>query len=231
MDRIGDLPELKRLTKRVLKFDLTQATEKMLKAATAVRQEDATDKDKAYLSRFFVQCTLPHSNPGNVTIWKRRNGHLILSIKPGTDSDTGKSLGIPYGSLPRLLLFWMTTEAKQTGKRRLYLGSSLTNFMLDVGLTPSGSGGKNSETKRLRRQMERLFRATISIDVNTTSGGPKRMLLVGRQSPIPRRFVSQLDRAGRGFLQRRDHVDGAVRSAGATGAKAVTAGARSIRAG
>ena len=48
--------------------------------------------------------------------------------------------------------------------RRLQLGDSLSSFMAKLGLNPSngGTGAKHSDARRLRDQMERLFRGTIS---------------------------------------------------------------------
>ncbi|MBV8400858.1 MAG: hypothetical protein JOZ17_19315, partial [Acetobacteraceae bacterium] len=53
------------------------------------------------------------------------------------------------------------TEAKRNGNRRLELGQSLSAFMEKLGLDPQ-RGGKRSDARRLRDQMERLFRARIS---------------------------------------------------------------------
>ena len=133
---------------------------KLLDAATAIRL--SPDKEEAaFIARQLVQATLPHKNPGNVPLWSRTNGDLTLTIQPG--QDRGKLLGYPYGTIPRLLLFWITTEALRTGKPRLELGNSLAAFMRELGLDPS-RGGKRSDAKRLRDQMERLFRARISFD-------------------------------------------------------------------
>jgi hypothetical protein len=99
-----------------------------------------------------------------VPLWTRRNGNYTLSIQPG--SEDGRLLGYPYGVLPRLLLFWVVTEAVQTKKRRLELGNSLSGFMRELGLIPSSAGGgKRSDAKRLREQMERLFSCRITFDV------------------------------------------------------------------
>ena len=91
----------------------------------------------------------------------RRNGNLTLGITPGRDFEKNCSIGYPYGVIPRLLLFWIVTEVKRTGQRRLELGHSLAAFMRAVGLDPS-RGGKRSDAKRLREQMERLFSSRIS---------------------------------------------------------------------
>ncbi len=73
-------------------------------------------------------------------------------------------VGYPYGTVPRLLLFWMTTEAVRTGSRHLELGDTLASFMRELGLNPATGGGIRGDAKRLRDQMERLFSASISFD-------------------------------------------------------------------
>lgn len=133
-------------------------------------QPQPDDRDRAFAARQLVQATLPHRSPrGNPPIWGRSNGNYSLSIRPGwkKDKKTGEHvcIGYPFGSIPRLLMFWITTEALRTGKRRLELGDSLAAFMRELGLDPS-RGGKRSDATRLRDQMERLFRATISFDYN-----------------------------------------------------------------
>lgn len=140
-------------------------------AAAAIMADPITaEQDKAFLTRQLVQVTLPHSSPGNVPIWQRRNGDLSLSIRPGWDHNKNKPLGLPFGSIPRLLLFWLTTEALRTGSRKIMLGDSMASFMRDVGLDPYTGGGKRGDGARLRSQMERLFRATISFEVNRQDG-------------------------------------------------------------
>ncbi len=66
------------------------------------------------MARQLVQCTLPHSDPGDTPIWTRTNGNLTLVIQPHIDRQTRKAM-YPYGSIPRLFLFWLVTEAKRKG--------------------------------------------------------------------------------------------------------------------
>jgi hypothetical protein len=128
------------------------------------------------MARELVQCTLPHKNPGDVPLWRRTNGNLTLAIQPGMNIKTGESYGYPFGTIPRLLLFWITTEAVKTEARRLELGNSLAGFMHDLGLSTYTGGGPRGDAKRLREQMERLFQARISFQrdlsrpVTTKSG-------------------------------------------------------------
>lgn len=161
MQRASDIAIVKRVARKAVPSD------KFLDAVVSIRQ-NPNDAEAAYLARQLIQATLPHSKPrGDPPMWKRTNGDLTLSIVPGVDRQTGKSFGYPYGSLPRLLLFWMVTQAVKTRRRRLELGHSLAQFMRDVGLDPATGGGKRGDARRLRDQMERLFRAIISFEVNT----------------------------------------------------------------
>jgi Plasmid encoded RepA protein len=117
----------------------TRAQLELIEVAEAIREQpDAAER--AFMARQLVQCTLPHSNPGNVPLWKRSSGNTTLAIQPGIDIDTEKSIGYPYGTFPRLLLFWMVTEAVQTKTRRLVLGRSLAGFMRQLGLIQAAEG-------------------------------------------------------------------------------------------
>lgn len=154
---LAQAPKLKKRVKAAA--PLTRSQEEFLNATEIIRL-DPNSAEAVFMARQLVQCTLPHSNPGNIPSWRRRNGNLTLSIKPGTD-ENDISYGFPYGILPRLLLFWITTEALRTKERRLELGHSLSEFMRELGLDPS-RGGKRSDARRLQDQMRRLFQATIS---------------------------------------------------------------------
>jgi hypothetical protein len=146
---------------------------KVLEAADTIRAHPEA-AEIAFIARQLVQATLPHSNPsGNPPEWYRTNGHFTLSIRPGyaTDPRTGNRycIGYPYGTIPRLLLFWLNTEVVQNRSRHVELGRSLAAFMRELGLDPS-HGGKRSDAHRLREQMQRLFRAQISFDETSEHG-------------------------------------------------------------
>jgi len=131
---------------------------------------DPDKTESAFMARQLVQATLPHKNPGDVPAWSRKNGDLTLTIRPGWDEKKEKIIGYPYGTVPRLLLFWITTEAIRTKSPRLELGNNLAKFMETLGLNPRG-GGKRSDVKRLQNQMLRLFQSSISF--NQSTGGRK----------------------------------------------------------
>jgi Plasmid encoded RepA protein len=145
---------------------LTPAQRKLLDFSAEIFDEPGTKKYAAFMPRELVQLTLPHKNPGAVPIWTRTNGNLTVGIQPGVNLTTRESYGYPYGSIPRLLLFWLTTEAVRKKSRRIELGHSLSGFMAELGLNNSNgsTGAKRSDARRLREQMQRLFRAHISFE-------------------------------------------------------------------
>lgn len=141
----------------------------IIEAATIISMDSPTDQDKAFLARQLVQTTLPHSDPGNVPVWSRQNGNITLTIQQGY-ADNGEPYGHPYGTLPRLLMYWMTTEAIRTKSPKLELGNSLAAFMDELGLDAS-RGGKRSDAARLKDQMTRLFEARISFTTEIEQDG------------------------------------------------------------
>ena len=114
------------------------------------------DPDLGFMARLMVLCSLPRTNPGNRKEYRRANGSCKLIMAAIGDNK------LPYGSLPRLLLAWVCTEAVRTRKRDLVLGKSLSDFMRKLGLAPV-SGGTTGGRTRLRNQMKRLFHAHVQL--------------------------------------------------------------------
>lgn len=135
---------------------LPKPIENLLAHALNIEGIPATD-DKAlgFMARALVLCTMPHSRPkGNE--FRRKNGNYLLTMY--------SPHGLPYGSVPRLLLAWITTEAVRTKSPTLTLGHSLSEFMrqLDMPIT----GGVKGGITRLREQMKRLFSTTVTCSYN-----------------------------------------------------------------
>lgn len=153
---------------------LTEAQQKLIDSSVGIFDESPAARDAAFIARELVLASLPHSNPGDRPVWTRRNGNVTLAIQPGVNIQTGKSYGYPYGIIPRLLLFWMTTEAIRRKSRRLELGSSLNGFLGELGLSGYTGRGKRGDAKRLREQMERLFRSRFTLECLRTGDEQSR---------------------------------------------------------
>ena len=111
------------------------------------------DPELGFMARLLALCSLPRTNPKNRHEFKRVNGPYTLYMVAGGGNK------LPYGTLPRLLLAWVCTEAVRTQSPELILGDSLSEFMRKVGIY-STSGDKHT---RLRNQMRRLFGCTVSL--------------------------------------------------------------------
>ena len=107
-----------------------------------------------FMARAMVQATLPHRAVDG-TYFERKNGSFTLSLM------ASPKIGLPYGSIPRLLLAWVTTEAVKTRSRELELGDSMSAFMSELGLKPTG--GANGSITRLKNQTRRLFSIVTSM--------------------------------------------------------------------
>ncbi len=119
-----------------------------------------------FAPKLFAQTSLPYRNPGDETsVWVRRNGGITLTVQPGMTLDatgTPRSIGFPYGTMPRLMLVWMSTEAVRTKNRDIILGESLAEFMDHLGIK-NKTGGKYGSITKVKTQMERLLLSTVSV--------------------------------------------------------------------
>ena len=164
----------------------TRQQQKLIDAGAEIRSFPES-AEIAYLARHLVLATLPHSDPGNVLSWRRVSGGRAFVLQPGIDGFTGESVGIPYGTIPRLLLYWLVTEAVRTKSPVLHLGDHLASFMRELGLDPS-RGGKRSDAYRLKDQANRLFSASVHFHEKAPDGSrvaeSKGSMPISRQSKL-----------------------------------------------
>lgn len=128
--------------------------DKLVTEALAIEARDAKEAGAlGFMARALVQATMPHSRV-NGCIFRRENGLFKLSILSDPE------IGLPYGSIPRLLIAWLTTEAVRTQQRELILDNTLSQFMAKLDLIPTG--GRWGSITRLRAQMKKLFSSSVS---------------------------------------------------------------------
>jgi len=84
-----------------------------------------------YMGRLLVQATMPHSKPETNEV-ERRNGALLLSMM------APRCVGLPYGTPPRHILAWVTTEAVRTKSPELVLGDSYGAWLRALGVPHGG---------------------------------------------------------------------------------------------
>ena len=124
-----------------------------LRQVNQLIEASEAEPDLGFMARLLSLCSLPRTNPGDQLQYKRVNGPYKLIMIAGGDNK------LPYGNLPRLLMAWLCTEAVRTQSREIILGRSLSDFMRSVGVYDDGGAVR----RRLREQMQRLFRSQVEL--------------------------------------------------------------------
>lgn len=114
----------------------TRADRQALEAAAAIMAEEASRIGVTHAG--FAMTSLPHRRIEN-SVWRRR-GHLTtLLVESGRDHH-GDFVGVPFGSVARMILLYLQTEAIRTGSQEVDLGPSMYAWMGKLGVP---TGGRN----------------------------------------------------------------------------------------
>ena len=107
--------------------------------------------------------SLPVRKPADdTTSIIRQDGQYTLAITPRPvlrridGQQSMKILGVPYGSLPRLILIHLMTEAVRNSSPHIVLGKSFTDWLRRLGLKTMSYGPRGSATL-VREQLDRLL--------------------------------------------------------------------------
>lgn len=131
-----------------------QDINRLVTEALAIEAEAAKEAGQlGFMCRALAQATMPHRRTTE-TVFSRRNGGFFLRMAALSEA------GLPYGTIPRLLMSWVTTEAVRQKNRDLILGESLREFMLKLKIPVTG--GPRGYIGRFRSQTRRLFSTAIS---------------------------------------------------------------------
>jgi hypothetical protein len=135
-------------------FRLLKARQRsLIDEALQIEQEEARSADAiGFMSRTLAQVTLPHVDPKTL-YYERTNGKLLLAVRGH------KSYGVPFGTIPRIVLAWMCSEAVRTKSPILELGLSAADFSRKLKMHYNGR-----DLARLKKQALALARAVISVD-------------------------------------------------------------------
>lgn len=125
-----------------------------------------------YVGRLLVQATMPHSRPTTHEV-HRQNGEFHLSmVAPSW-------VGLPYGTPPRHLLAWLTTEAVRTKSRVLELGDSYGEWLSALGINRGGH-----DYQRYQRAATSLFGTSITCGRFTPTGVALQGTRIARQAQL-----------------------------------------------
>jgi hypothetical protein len=121
---------------------------------------------------------------------------LVINPKPVVETVDGQqrlqSLGVPYGSLPRLVLIHIMTEAVRSKSRHIVLGTTFTDWMRKMGFRTISYGPRGSATL-IKEQLDRLLACEWMIrwESGTEQGerefGVKEIKLTNEYAGVDRR--------------------------------------------
>jgi hypothetical protein len=109
----------------------------------------------------FAMTSLPHKRVGE-PFWRRQGNRTTLLVESGRDRD-GALVGIPYGSIARLILLYLQTEAIRTGSPEVELGRSMKAWMTRMSLS---AGGKTYQLVAEQARRISACRLTFLTELN-----------------------------------------------------------------
>lgn len=112
----------------------------------------------------WAQCALPHRRLPDETRWEIAGERVRLVVEPGLrpsfDDGPMEHVGVPYGSVARLILLFLQTEALRTDSREVELGGSLRQWLGKIGASVGGSNAR-----AVRDQAERISRCRLTFHI------------------------------------------------------------------
>jgi hypothetical protein len=115
---------------------------------------------------------LPHRSINDL-VWERlggQNGELRLHVESGFGPDKAP-IGIPYGSVARLILIHLSSEAIANNSRVVELGPNMKSFLTRMGISPGGKSRMMVRDQARRISMCRLtFFSKRERDTLVTNG-------------------------------------------------------------
>ena len=143
--------------------------DKLIAESLAMETESAKDAGTlGFMARAMVQATMPHRDTTDVH-HRRSNGNYHLTM-----AALNPDVGLPFGSIPRLMLAFIGAEVVRTKEREIVLGDSMSAFMRELGLVPTG--GRWGTVTRLKDQSKRLTSCAITCtytDADYFDSGPE----------------------------------------------------------
>jgi hypothetical protein len=122
-----------------------------------------------YQHTVLCQTNLPYRDPGDVEVWKRKNGRVNMLLKAGYAWHPNRKdfmpYGLPFGPKARLNLMHLNQRAIQTGSRIIETEGSLYQFTTHV-LKMDGCGRNMAA---IQEQLIRL--STTFVLLGVTDGG------------------------------------------------------------
>ncbi len=136
---------------------------RLLNASEAIRTQPPDRLD--FLHTVMCQVGMPRKATES-RVFERQNGPFSILLEAGKlwNGRAWQAQPLPYGTMPRLVMVHLSSEAVRTRNRRVELGESMRQFLQILGIQTNGGprGGYTS----LKRQMEALAACRLTIGMS-----------------------------------------------------------------
>ncbi len=133
----------------------------------------------------FALTALPHRRIEEAE-WVREAAGLTLRVESGRD-ERGAMVGVPYGSIARMILLYLQTEAVRTRSREVELGRNMNTWLSAMGMNNGGKGYSLVREQSWRLSLCRLtFFASSDEGMQITNGSFVRNAILPHR-PDPER--------------------------------------------
>jgi hypothetical protein len=108
----------------------TKAERNAIEAAASIMGEEESRMGITHAG--FAMTSLPHKRIEE-TVWRQAGPNTTLLVASG-HTEQGRPIGVPYGSIARLILLYLQTEAIRTGSAEVELGRSMNAWLTKMNL-------------------------------------------------------------------------------------------------
>lgn len=154
----------------------------------------------AFLHSALCAMSLPTKRPKDDTLpIVREDGKYALAINPRPVLRTvdgkavAKSLGVPYGSYPRVALIYLLSQAVTKRSRDVYLGQNFTEWMRRLGYQ-TVSFGPRGTANLMKEQVDRLL--ACEWQIRWDGDGADANMFAVRDVKISDEYAGSLDKNG-----------------------------------
>lgn len=171
--RSAKLPEAGLVTDSIGRTLTQENVDELVSVAIDMEFEDAKQAGQlGFQAHALTLTTLPHSrlvgpDGRELREYHKQNGRHHLAVQAGPETMPGT--GISYGTIPRLCMIHLASEAKKWGHKEINLGRSMAQYLQALGI--STSGGKRGGYTAMNNQVFRLFTSSLMAWEDGDDGG------------------------------------------------------------
>lgn len=147
---------------------LTKSDKNLLNAGAVIADSKASGNDLSFMHSIMCQVGLPRSRVDGLE-FERTCGGAGIYIRAGKLWDGTKFVQqpVPYGTMPRLIMAYLNTQALRNKSAEVDIGSNINQFLNMLG--KSSSGGVNGNTTAVKKQIMALAACNMSIGITTAT--------------------------------------------------------------